>query len=415
MISFPSLEHYDVSPDYGFVSYEPSLTTLNPNYFQWEDTASEFQSLLRNKRLRQTIDRLPVLGTSNLVTEGEWRRAYVLLVFMLHGYVWEGELPREVIPPQLTIPLYEICQRLELPPIATFAGVCLWNFRLLDPSKSLKDLDNLACIQTFTGTADEKWFYLVSVAIEANGAPAIPLLLDTIKAGDTKNAGRILENLTKLSKLLESIISLLQTMHERVSPNVFYHELRPYLAGSKNMAEAGLPNGLVYNDGHTHSVRQLSGGSNAQSSLIQFLDIALGVEHSESPGDSKQSFSLQMRSYMPGPHRRFLEDVESIANLKDFVNGRKDDTSLVQAYNSCLGLMYEMREKHIQIVARFIITPAYKSKHEERAPLAQAEPARVNLANSNGLKESKARGTGGTSVIPLLQQTREETAKTAVS
>jgi len=99
MTSIPLPEDYGISVGHGFVSYEASLITLNPNYIRWEDVASEFQELLRKNCLRKSIDRLPVLNTSNLITEGEWRRAYVLLVFMLHGYVWEGGSPEEVCKP----------------------------------------------------------------------------------------------------------------------------------------------------------------------------------------------------------------------------------------------------------------------------------------------------------------------------
>lgn len=96
MTSVPVPEEYGISADYGFVSYDASLVTLNPEHIRWEDITSEFQQLLRRKFLRKSIDRLPVLNTSNLITKGEWRRAYVLLVFMLHGYVWEGSSPEEV-------------------------------------------------------------------------------------------------------------------------------------------------------------------------------------------------------------------------------------------------------------------------------------------------------------------------------
>lgn len=46
------------------------------------------------------------------------------------------------------------------------------------------------------------------------------------------------------------------------------------------MTSAGLPKGVYYEeyDG-TGQWHQYSGGSNAQSSLIQFFDIILGVEH----------------------------------------------------------------------------------------------------------------------------------------
>lgn len=57
----------------------------------------------------------------------------------------------------------ETCRHLELPPVATFAGVCLWNWRPMFDGEPTDTLDNLATHMTFTGSMDESWFYLVSV------------------------------------------------------------------------------------------------------------------------------------------------------------------------------------------------------------------------------------------------------------
>lgn len=57
---------------------------------------NNFQSLLLSNRLRTVIDKLPVIPASHLETEPEWRRAYSMLTFMAHGYIWGGEKPSEV-------------------------------------------------------------------------------------------------------------------------------------------------------------------------------------------------------------------------------------------------------------------------------------------------------------------------------
>jgi Indoleamine 2,3-dioxygenase len=81
---------------------------------------------------------------------------------------------------------------------------------------------------------------------------------------------------------------------------VFYHQIRPLLAGSKNMAAAGLPNGVFYELGEGQGEwRQYSGGSNAQSSLVQLFDIALGIQHTasgevESKKDDKQTAFMKV-------------------------------------------------------------------------------------------------------------------------
>ncbi|KAJ5116115.1 hypothetical protein N7456_000463 [Penicillium angulare] len=425
----PSPLDYGISPENGFLSPEPLLESLpDPYYAKWEAIAANLQPLLLSKRVRSLVDRLPTLSTSYLNTDAEWRRAYVVLVFILHGYVWGGDRPSERVPPQLTVPLFEICERLEVPPVATYAGVCLWNYKPLFPDEPADDLDNLACLQTFTGSLDEQWFYLVSVAIEARGAPSIPLMLEAITAARAGKSRIVTECLQRLAEIIDEITSLLERMYDNCDPYIFYNRIRPYLAGSKNMADAGLPNGLLYDDGQNEpEYRQYGGGSNAQSSLIQFFDIVLGIEHrptgvrkdananysSDDAPKTRNGFIHEMRAYMPGPHRRFLEHIDSIANIRSFVESRRADPALRLAYDACLSMLRAMRDKHIQIVSRYIIVQARGARKEMQSTTTQ-ETAPQNLATAVPTDSKKLRGTGGTALIPFLKQARDETGEPAI-
>lgn len=312
------------------------------------------------------------------------------------------------------MPLFEVCERLELPPVATYAGVCLWNYKPIFPDEPANMLENLACLQTFTGSLDEQWFYLVSVAIEARGAPSIPLMLQAITAARKGDSGMVTECLQSLAGVIDETNSLLQRMYDNCDPYVFYNRIRPYLAGSKNMTDAGLPNGLLYDDGHNPEYRQYGGGSNAQSSLIQFFDIVLGVEHrptgttrddkdEKTDIKSRNSFIHEMRTYMPGPHRRFLEHVDSVSNIRAFVEARRSNSALCIAYDACLAMLRVLRDKHITMVSRYIILPSR----------AKPTTGRTNLATATSEKK-KMRGTGGTALIPFLKQARDETGEPAI-
>lgn len=328
----------------------------------------------------------------------------------------------------MTVPLFEVCDRLEVPPVATYAGVCLWNYKPIFPDEPADDLDNLACLQTFTGSLDEQWFYLVSVAIEARGAPSILLMLQAMTAARVGNNRVVTECLQQLAEILDEITGLLQRMYDNCDPYIFYNRIRPYLAGSKNMADAGLPKGLLYDDGRNPpEYRQYGGGSNAQSSLIQFFDIVLGVEHrptgvtrkdqssasTEDGPKSRHSFIHDMRAYMPGPHRRFLEDVDSIANIRAFVNARRADPALRLAYDACLSMLRAMRDKHIQIVSRYIIVQSRGARRASQSTGSDLPSAR-NLASAAPTDKKKLRGTGGTALIPFLKQARDETGEPAI-
>lgn len=156
-------------------------------------------------------------------------------------------------------------------------------------------IENLKVLHTFTGTQDEEWFYLISVAIEAHGAEIIPVMLNAMAAVRTKNSHIVLAALVKFGYCVREMGAILKRMNEKCAPDVFYQKIRPFLAGSKNMAVAGLPNGVFYDEGDGKGEwRQFSGGSNAQSSLIAFCDVVLGVEHwdSKDSGSKNQFFQV---------------------------------------------------------------------------------------------------------------------------
>jgi indoleamine 2,3-dioxygenase len=185
------------------------------------------------------------------------------------------------LPPAISVPFLEVSSHLGLPPTATYAGLNLWNFSSLSPGASLSNIENLRTLHTFTGTRDEEWFYLISVAIEAHGAEIIPVMLKAMDAAQSNNPRVVISALIKFSKCVREVGVILKRMNEECDPNVFYNQIRPFLAGSKDMMLAGLPKGVFYDEGEGKGEwRQYSGGSNAQSSLIQFFDVALGVEHS---------------------------------------------------------------------------------------------------------------------------------------
>jgi indoleamine 2,3-dioxygenase len=472
--SIPRLSDYDVSALHGFLPTDPPCDHLpDPYYAHWESVARNLQSLILTKRLRGVVDKLPVLYTDYLRTEAEWRRAYSILGFMAHAYIWGGDMPLDRVPPSISIPLISTCHHLELPTVATYAGLVLWNWRPLLIEEPIDNLENIFTLNTFTGSLDESWFYLVSTAIEARGAPIIPLMLSAVAAARYNDSETVTECLRGFAERLDELGTLLVKMYENCDPHVFYNRIRPYLAGSKNMVDAGLPNGVIFDTGSGNDTYvQYSGGSNAQSSIIQFFDLILGVEHrptgdrgpsnhhhndtssaSESEGPAKpplgtasHNFILEMRKYMPGPHRRFLEHIERVANIREYVFEHRDNRALSTAFDACLAMLRAFRDKHIQMVSRYIIVKSRESRSHSRStspPVPQHLPRRMNLAVGSSAKVAsstahhsrqdhgslpsspeshrrpsniprKLRGTGGTALIPFLKQARDETGEPAI-
>ena len=317
--------------------------------------------------------------------------------------------------------------------MATYAGVCLWNWLPTFDGEPIDSLETLATHMTFTGSMDESWFYLISVAIEARAGPLIPMMIEAIGAARRNDSVKVTQYLRCFAERLDELGSILEKMYESCDPHVFYHRIRPFLAGGKNMGDAGLPNGVMFDDGTgEQEYVQFSGGSNAQSSVIQFFDIVLNIEHRPTGektsgsgsgaayGGASHGFLKEMRSYMPGPHRRFLEHVERVACIRQYVDGRRHDRALTTSYDACVAMLRSLRDKHIQMVSRYIIVKSREtsSKSDSRPPkatAAAAPPQRINIANSLQRGSSKKlRGTGGTALIPFLKQARDETGDRSI-
>lgn len=81
----------------GFLPDELPLELLpDPYYRPWELLIKNLPTLLREKTIRARVHELPVLSVSHLKTTSEWRRAYVILSFLAHGYIWGGDHASEV-------------------------------------------------------------------------------------------------------------------------------------------------------------------------------------------------------------------------------------------------------------------------------------------------------------------------------
>ena len=280
-------------------------------------------------------------------------------------------------------------------------------------------MDDLSTLLSFTGTESESWFILISVAMEAKAAPIIHTMMRAMDAVKTRDYDIISDALEDLTSCIKKIGALLERMYEKCDPMTFYHRIRPYLAGSMNMEAAGLPRGVFYDQSHGHGQwRQLRGGSNGQSSLIQFFDVVLGVEHDSHGSAGQKSFHHEVREYMPGPHRRFLVHAARAGSIRELVLALPDgedtrtpttpeQTRLRGAYTAATEALAQFRNKHIQIVTRYIILPS-------KQPWTGG--SRRNLASSSARREPGSEGltgTGGTPLVSFLKQARDDTSDAA--
>lgn len=419
MDSVPRMEDFDVFSNSGFLPSTYPLERLPQAYYQpWEELTHNLPSLILTKRIRGLVDAMPVLSTEFLASKEEYRRAYQALGFLAHAYIWGTNQPTNRLPQLVAGPLIVVAEYLRLPPLATYAGLCLWNFKQILPSESKEfDLDNLTTINTFTGSIDESWFYLVSVYFEYKGSFSIKTGLEAVRHAQGGDVACLTTTLQNLAESIDHLGSVLMKMEEMCDPHVFFFRIRPYLAGWKGMADVGLDkDGVFY--GNETKPRSYAGGSNAQSSLIQFLDVLLSVKHyttgerpaphANSPSNTapENSFMNEMRRYMPGRHTDFLQKVEESSTIREFVL-QQDNAELTLSYDACLAMLKLFRDKHIQIVTRYVVLQSKKSSKMGSSGTLRSGLAKTKKA---GIEE---KGTGGTSLLPFLKQCRDETGDPA--
>lgn len=97
------VRRYGISASDGFLPENDPIERLpDPYYEPWEALVLNLPEHLHNDQARTRIDQLPALDTDRLVFPTEWRRAYTILAFLTHAYIWGGEIPSEVHFPAIS-------------------------------------------------------------------------------------------------------------------------------------------------------------------------------------------------------------------------------------------------------------------------------------------------------------------------
>lgn len=118
---------------------------------------------------------------------------------------------------------------------------------------------------------------------------------------------------------------------------------------------------------------------------------------------------------MPGPHRRFLQELSRQANVRSYAMEHATDSPVREAYNAAVLTLCSFRDAHIRLVSRYIILASKKTAVSKQT----SEQAPVNLATTSGSAsngshtDDEFHGTGGTDLVPFLKQTRDTTRAAA--
>lgn len=367
----------------GFLPLEDPYLRLPEAFEPWEELSRELPGLLVACRVREQIERLPLLDPQRL-EDRYLDRAMLLLSFLGHAAVWEKgrQQARLSFPRNIAVPWAQVAKRLGRPPVLSYNSHVLGNWRRIDPQGPIV-LENLAVLQTFFGGLDEAWFILVHVALEGQAAPIAKAAVAAQEAVAQDRPEQLLSQLLLISEAQREVERVLMRMTERCEPFIYFHRIQPFLHGF-------LQSPVVYEgvEEFGGQGQTFAGGTAAQSPLLPLLDGVLGVQHMQ---DLLLQYLVDMRRYMPPVHRNFLESVEQGPSVRNYLQAHRSQ-ELVNAYNTCIALVHNFRQKHVEMTARYILSQARE--------------------NTSGHVEL---GTGGTPFTTYLKKHRDETLQSLLT
>ena len=364
-----------------YISKKKSLLNIT-------EIANELPKLLLTNNVQNKIYKLKVneLSVDILLknkNKKEINLAMSHLSFIAHAFMWGGNKPEKILPEVISKPWVKLSKYLGRPPILSYASYCLDNWYKVNQQEPIS-LNNVALINNFLGGVDEDWFVTIHVCIEDAASEAIDSAYKLSKLNESNNVDDFNTNLKKILTSLKNVNNIFSKMPEKCDPYIYFHRVRPYIFGTKDNPD--LKKGLIYENQFNNKPQFYRGETGAQSSIIPFLDGALGIYHSN---DNLRHYLNEMRDYMPPKHRKMIEDVEKRSKAKDLVSQSK---KLMKVYNNCLEEVRKFRAMHLEYAATYI--------HKQ-----------AQVHNTFGTGGSTIRGTGGTPFMKYLKKHRDETQK----
>ena len=352
------------------------------------DIAAHLPKLLLTGQVQKTIKDLNVnaLSVNSIIKDGDIREvklAMAHLSFISHAYIWGGKNPEKILPEAIAKPWVKLANKLERPPILSYGSYCLDNWYRVDSKEDIS-LQNVGLITNFLGGVDEDWFVTIHVCIENAASKAVNAATKLSYLNEDNSINDYLANLKDIVASLKEVNNIFSRMPEKCDPYIYYHRVRPFIFGTKDNPD--LKKGLIYEGQFNNKPQFFRGETGAQSSIMPFLDGALGIYHTK---DHLKHYLNEMRDYMPPEHRKMIEDVESRSNAKTYIQQSK---RLVNEYNKCLEEIRKFRALHLEFAATYI--------HQQS-----------QIKNPFGRGGSTITGTGGTPFMKYLKKHRDETQK----
>jgi len=263
----------------------------------------------------------------------ELRLYYLRVGFLASGYINQVSQPKvDVLPRNLAVPLCKACALLRRPPILSYDGYALYNWKRFDRNRPIT-LGNIDTLQNFVHLYDEHWFILIHVEIEALAANTLAAIEQAgrgVRAGDSEAVNSALRD---IASAMWKQIAVLRRIPEKMNPALYYRTFRPYIRFFEN---------VVY-EGVVHAPLNFRGETGAQSSIMPTLVAFMKIPHRQSV---LTDHLAEMRHFMPAAHRQLIADVEAMASPRELADP--------DSYNEVLEAMATFRETHFGWAQEYI-------------------------------------------------------------
>jgi indoleamine 2,3-dioxygenase len=319
----------------GFLSEADPLTTFAPDseLAALDEIGRDLPSLLHDRGFRKYAHTLKIPPWPyNHARPGDLpalRLYYLRVGFLTSAYVNQvGEAPARTVPANLAIPLYRACQLLRRPPILSYDGYALCNWKRFRKNGPIA-LGNIDTIQNFVHLYDEHWFILVHVEIEAIAARILDAIARVETALANGDRGSIDPALSDIAAAIRDQVGVLRRIPEHMDPALYYRTFRPYIRFFENVSYEG-----IEPRAGTLSMN-FRGETGAQSSIMPTLVAFMKIPHQPS---MLTDHLAEMRNYMPFEHRVLIERVEAMPAIRGLASK--------EPFNAVLEAIADFRSIH---------------------------------------------------------------------
>jgi len=360
----------------GFLpEYDPLIGfPFNSEFAELDKIGRDLPSLLQDPGFRVYARSLDIpLWPENRVAASdvpELRLYYLRVGFLASAYINQvGQEPSSVLPANLALPLCRACKLLNRPPILSYDGYALYNWKRFHKDGPIA-LGNIDTVQNFVHLYDEHWFILVHVEIEAIAARILDAIATVQAALDANTPGPIDDAVRNIAGAINEQVRVLRRIPEKMDPALYYKTFRPYIRFFENVEYEADVEGARVAAGSAARLRiSFRGETGAQSSIMPLLVAFMKIPHRTS---MLTAHLIDMRNYMPAEHRALIAAVEAMPSIRAIASK--------QNYNAVLDAMAEFRSVHYGWAQEYI-----------------------------NRRTDDPRGTGGTPYMQWLKQLIDET------